>query len=106
MSGGDDWAPGDLALLVTDGLVACPHSGDVYHTGEGCPPHGSVREVTHVGPDIYDGEACGCLRLTFADGIFGADWRFVRIPPLTEPETAAFTADLRDCLRTPAKHTA
>jgi hypothetical protein len=96
MSGGDDWQAGDLALCVK----TLPD--DPFEVG-------AVRTVT-----AYQSEtASDWPALRFAEtpppgdggwGWLAAYWR--RIPPLTEPETAAFTADLRDCLRTPAKHTA
>jgi hypothetical protein len=100
MSGGDDWAPGDLALCVDD----VPLPGMPKELAKGALYTVDAVFVRPVGVGLTLIEAP-----TFDTPEYYASFaakRFRKIHPLTEPETAAFTADLRDCLRTPAKHTA
>jgi hypothetical protein len=96
MSGGDDWQVGDRALCVRDLGPRVPvRKGGVYQVRKVWDAiYGPPRKAIGLDFDHYSGDRAIASRC------------FVRIPPLTDEETAAFTADLRDCLRTPAKHTA
>jgi hypothetical protein len=109
VSGRDDWAPGDLALCVRGGHISGPPGGSM-------PQRGRIYPVERVSRESFwnaDGTAEADIGLWSAE--FPANdaghhvwWhgRFRKIRPLTDEETAAFTADLRDCLRTPAKQDA
>jgi hypothetical protein len=95
MSGGDDWAPGDLALCVRE------TTGSIPSTWE--PSVGGVYRVV----EISDGATAGEIVLDLAedpDRNDEAGWEadaFRKIKPLSDEERDEFLADLR----TPAKHT-
>jgi hypothetical protein len=82
-----DWAPGDLALCVRDGIIQCQNR--VRHLGSRVR-RGQVREVlsVQVPPPCEDGEPCdcGCRALFFAGGVSGVTVRFVKATPLAADE--------------------
>ena len=97
----DDWQPGDLAILVTEGTIRCPNCGR-RQTGEYNPPHGAVREVSGIGfcTDDYSPEEvarhghCYLPDLHFPDGTSGHSSRFRKIRPHTPDAEDAETIAL------------
>lgn len=87
---GDDWKPGDLAMMVVAGQIRCPNCRR-RHTGKHNPPHCSIRTVQSVGycTDDYNARQrarygdCFVAGLTFTDGTRGFSPRFRKIRPHT-----------------------
>jgi hypothetical protein len=92
-----DWQPGDLALCVKQGLVAC-ECGREY-TGQLAPPVGSVAEVVGImrcDDDVICGwsEPCAAPVLLLDSGKGGLAVRFRKIRPHTPDAEDAETIRL------------
>jgi hypothetical protein len=94
----EDWRVGDLAECINGSwLNDPPHSPQ--------PP--SIYRVREIDEGVTADGSAIIVALNL-EGL--SDWwgctGFRKLRPTIEAADAAFTADLRDCLRTPAKHTA
>jgi hypothetical protein len=99
MIGGENWAPGDLALCVQNGVDLCPCGCGALNIGGACPPVGSMYRVTSVrcttASDIIAGDPeCEETVLELEHGFFGGAYRFRKIHPLTDEERCQELADL------------
>lgn len=85
---------GDVVVCVRTGMIACPHSSNHWHTGEGSPANGSVSRIEAIYLDVTDdGFVCGCTALRLSDGLAGIVQRFRKIRPASEE----FIHALRAC---------
>jgi len=86
----EDWKVGDLALVVNTSVIKLldaptPH----LHTGEACPPAGTIHEVLYVGPSMIGAkgdEPCGCTVLEFGSTTGAVHLRCVKVTPEEEDE--------------------
>lgn len=72
MSGRDDWAPGDLALCVTDRVFVCHEAMHVSNL------HLSVGKCFEVAAVSL--RPCGCMTLCLGDH-YGHAPRFIKVTP-------------------------
>ena len=99
----DDWQPGDLAMIVRQGVIDCPHRAATTHTGEKCPRRGAVRTVTAVQASVLpSGTKCGCTELWFSDREGAVAQRCKKIRPHTPDAEDAETIALLKGGRVPA----
>jgi hypothetical protein len=77
------WQPGDLALVVRDGRIPCPHNRHVSHTGALAPPRGSIFVVADARPTTVNSGAiaCGCLDLVPEGGGVAVAMRCIKVTP-------------------------
>lgn len=91
----DDWAPGDLALCVSDEWETIPP--------EPYPKRGQIGEVSEVGTC---GCGCGVLYLCFerwqGSNIGWHEMLFRKIDPLSPSEESAYRASLARDNKVPA----
>ena len=91
-----DWAVGDLALCVDDGIIMCR---GIVHGGMNAPKRGAILRVSEITAGLYAGNPpspCGCLTIHFSGSLMAAHIRLRKIlPDKHEPCEAEFVTLLK-----------